>query len=68
MKFIATPEQLRARLELRRSNASAKHVNKKKYNRKKKHVGKSTFWDQYDKISVSIISSKFIISTSLSIP
>ena len=41
MKFIATPEQLRARLELRRSNASAKHVNKKKYNRKKKHVGKS---------------------------
>ena len=67
MKFIATPEQLRARLELRRSNASAKHVNKKKYNRKKKHVGKSTFWDQYDKISVSIISSKFIISTSLSI-
>ena len=48
MKFIATPEQLRARLELRRSNASAKHVNKKKYNRKKKHVGKSTFWDQYE--------------------
>jgi hypothetical protein len=45
MKFIATPEQLRARLELRRSNASAKHVNKKKYSRKKKHVGKSTFWD-----------------------
>ena len=68
MKFIATPEQLRARLELRRSNASAKHVNKKKYTRKKKHVGKSTFWDQYDKISVSIISSKFIFSTSLSIP
>jgi hypothetical protein len=45
MKFIATPEQLRARLELRRSNASARHKNKKKYNRKKKHVGKSTFWD-----------------------
>ena len=48
MKFIASAEQLRARLELRRSNASAKHVNKKKYTRKKKHVGKSTFWDQYE--------------------
>lgn len=68
MKFIATPEQLRARLELRRSNASTPHKNKKKYTRKKKHVGKSTFWDQNDKISVSIISSKFIFSTSLSIP
>jgi len=45
MKFIASPEQLRARLELRRSNASAKHRNKKKYTRKKKHVGKSTYWD-----------------------
>lgn len=37
MKFIATPEQLRARLELRRSNASARHKNKKKYSRKPKH-------------------------------
>ena len=37
MKLPATPEQLRARLELRRSNASAKHVNKKKYTRKQKH-------------------------------
>jgi hypothetical protein len=37
MKFIASAEQLRARLELRRSNASAKHVNKKKYSRKPKH-------------------------------
>ena len=37
MKFIASPEQLRARPELRRSNASAKHVNKKKYSRKPKH-------------------------------
>jgi hypothetical protein len=37
MKFIATPEQLRARLELRRSNASSKHRNKKKYTRKTKH-------------------------------
>jgi hypothetical protein len=37
MKFIASPEQLRARLELRRSNASAKHRNKKKYTRKTKH-------------------------------
>ena len=45
MKFIATPEQLRARLELRRSNASVPHKNKKRYTRKKKHVGKSTFWD-----------------------
>ena len=62
MKFIATPEQLRARLELRRSNASTPHKNKKKYNRKKKHVGKSTFWDQYE-ISVSIIYKLFIVST-----
>ena len=37
MKFIATPEQLRERLELRRSNASAKHRNKKKYTRKTKY-------------------------------
>lgn len=37
MKLPATPEQLRARLELRRSNASAKHRNKKKYTRKNKH-------------------------------
>jgi hypothetical protein len=37
MKFIATPEQLRARLELRRSNATVPHKNKKKYNRKPKH-------------------------------
>jgi hypothetical protein len=37
MKFIATPEQLRARLELRRSNASVPHKNKKRYSRKPKH-------------------------------
>lgn len=37
MKFIATPEQLRARLELRRSNAAKPHRNKKKYTRKQKH-------------------------------
>ena len=37
MKFIATPEQLRARLELRRSNAAVPHKNKKAYNRKAKH-------------------------------
>ena len=37
MKLPASPEQLRARLELRRSNASAKHRNKKKYTRKTKH-------------------------------
>ena len=37
MKLPASPEQLRARLELRRSNASAKHRNKKKYTRKNKH-------------------------------
>jgi hypothetical protein len=36
-KFTATPEQLRARLELRRSNAATPHKNKKKYNRKNKH-------------------------------
>jgi hypothetical protein len=33
----ASPEQLRARLELRRSNASAPHKNKKAYTRKMKH-------------------------------
>jgi hypothetical protein len=33
----ATPEQLRARLELRRSNAAVPHKNKKAYTRKKKH-------------------------------
>jgi hypothetical protein len=32
-----SPEQLRARLELRRSSASSKHRNKKKYQRKPKH-------------------------------
>ena len=37
MKFIASPEQRRARLELRRSNASAEQRNKKKYTRKTKH-------------------------------
>ena len=37
MKFIATPEQLRARLELRRSNAAVPHKNKKRYTRKTKH-------------------------------
>ena len=37
MNLPASPEQLRARLELRRSNASAKHRNKKKYNRKSKY-------------------------------
>jgi hypothetical protein len=37
MKFIATPEQLRARLELRRSNAASPHKSKKKYYRKPKH-------------------------------
>jgi len=37
MKLPASPEQLRARLELRRSNASAKHRNKKKYTRKSKY-------------------------------
>jgi hypothetical protein len=36
-KFVATPEQLRARLELRRSNAATPHKNKKKYSRKTKH-------------------------------
>lgn len=40
-KFIrnnkATPEQLRARLELRRSNAAQPHKNKKAYSRKQKH-------------------------------
>jgi len=33
----ATPEQLQARLELRRSNASGTHKNKKAYTRKMKH-------------------------------
>jgi hypothetical protein len=33
----ASPEQLRARLELRRSSASSKHRNKKKYQRGSKH-------------------------------
>jgi hypothetical protein len=37
MKFRATPEQLRARLELRRSNAATPHKNKKRYSRKMKH-------------------------------
>ena len=37
MKLPASPEQLRARLELRRSNASDKHRNKKKYTRKSKY-------------------------------
>jgi hypothetical protein len=32
-----TSEQIRYWQELRRSNASAKHVNKSKYSRKKKH-------------------------------
>lgn len=36
-KLPATPEQLRARLELRRSNAAVPHKNKKKYTRKLKH-------------------------------
>lgn len=40
-KFVsntkATPEQLRARLELRRSNAAQPHKNKKAYTRKNKH-------------------------------
>jgi len=35
----ATPEQLQARLELRRSNASGGHKNKKAYTRKTKHKG-----------------------------
>jgi hypothetical protein len=38
-KQSATPEQLQARLELRRSNAAAPHKNKKAYNRKEKHKG-----------------------------
>lgn len=36
-KSPAHPEQLRARLELRRSNAAVPHKNKKKYTRKVKH-------------------------------
>lgn len=43
MKFIATPEQLRARLELRRSNAAQPHKSKKLYKRKPKH--RKTFED-----------------------
>lgn len=50
-KFIrngkATPEQLRARLELRRSNAAQPHKNKKAYSRKAKHKKVS---DPYDSI------------------
>ncbi len=34
-----TDEELRQLLELRRSNASRPHKNKKKYTRKKKHRG-----------------------------
>ena len=37
MKFIASAEQLRASLELRRSGATTPHKNKKKYSRKPKH-------------------------------
>jgi hypothetical protein len=33
----ASPEQLRARLELRRSNAAQPHKSKKAYTRKPKH-------------------------------
>jgi stalled ribosome alternative rescue factor ArfA len=40
-KQPASPEQLKARLELRRSNASGTHKNKKSYTRKAKHKGKS---------------------------
>jgi hypothetical protein len=36
-KLPASPEQLRARLELRRSNAAQPHKNKKAYTRKVKH-------------------------------
>ena len=36
-KLPASPEQLRARLELRRSNAAVPHKNKKAYTRKTKH-------------------------------
>ena len=39
MNLPATPEQLRARLELGRSNASGTHKNKKAYTRKQKHKG-----------------------------
>jgi len=35
----ASPEQLRARLELRRSSAAQPHRNKKAYTRKVKHKG-----------------------------
>lgn len=37
MNLPASPEQLRARLELSRSNASGLHKNKKAYTRKIKH-------------------------------
>ncbi len=39
-KMSATPEQLRARLELRRSSAASPHRSKKVYNRKAKHPKK----------------------------
>lgn len=39
-KSPATPEQLRARLELRRSGASGLHKTKKSYSRKQKHKNK----------------------------
>jgi hypothetical protein len=35
----ASPEQLQARLELRRSSAAQPHRNKKAYTRKVKHKG-----------------------------
>jgi hypothetical protein len=35
----ASPEQLQARLELRRSSAATPHRNKKTYTRKVKHKG-----------------------------
>lgn len=38
-KVKMDPEQLRQLLELRRSSASSKHKNKKKYTRKQKHRG-----------------------------
>lgn len=44
-KSPAHPEQLRARLELRRSNAAVPHKNKKKYNRKNKHT---KGWDNFE--------------------
>lgn len=36
-KIKMSPEELRQLLELRRSSASSKHRNKKKYTRKAKH-------------------------------